>query len=184
MTGIVQRIGIDHVQIILRPDLRSNVRKRSFFFRCIISLCPPVSHHNAVKSPLATKNRGQKIIVGSGEDSVHRAISGHHSPCTAFSDSDLKSFQIDLTKGALRNDSIHKTAAKFLRIAAEMFDYACRTIGIHAFDLFGCHLTGQERILGEVLKVSAIERIAVNIHTRAKQTVDLVLSQLQTFPLI
>ena len=59
-------------------------------------------------------------------------------------------------------------------VAAEVLDRALSSGGVQTRKLCGSHLAGEVRILGEVLEVPAVERVAVDIHARAKQAVHLI----------
>ena len=65
-------------------------------------------------------------------------------------------------------------SACFLIISAEVLDSTCYALGMETFQLGGSHLARKERILGEILKVSTVERVTVNVHAGAKETLDLI----------
>ena len=75
-------------------------------------------------------------------------------------------------------------SVRLLVICTEVFDGSGYIGFFHTKNLYGTDPSGQVRILGDILKVTAVQRVSVNIHTRSEQGIDTVLSHLASCHLV
>ena len=153
---LVGGVGIDHVQVVLSPGLGRCVDELSLLSRKEIALGPPVGHNDAGVAPLAPEDGGQQVVVAGGPVTIDRIIAGHDGVGAALLNRDLEALQVNFTQSPLGNHSLHAVTVGLLIIAGKMLDGSGHIVFVHAPKLRRRHLAGQQRILGEVLEVSAI----------------------------
>ena len=84
--------------------------------------CSPVGHDDARKTPfLSCSGRAQIVAVG-GMDTVYLVVGGHDRHWLGFFDGDFEALQVNLTQGALGDDTRYAAAVFFLIVAGVMFD--------------------------------------------------------------
>ena len=69
-------------------------------------------------------------------------------------------------------------------VAAKMLDARARTFALHSRNVLFCERTRKIRVFAEIFKITPVERVAVNVHAGSQERVNLVLAELQAFPLI
>ena len=180
---ICLRITYYHINIILSRYHRCFHRHFSLM-SFVVGLRPPVSHHNTIKSPFLTKNSRTQIITSSRPEPVHASISRHHRTRTALFYRNLKTFQINLTQSSLRDHRVRSTSSNLLIITTEMLDRTSDSRLRHSLHLSCTNPACKNRILRNILKITSVQWISVNIHTRSKKRINLIQTKLLTSHLI
>ena len=124
-----------------------------FYALSVIVVSAPVGDHEAVKAPLTPKNLRQQVGIFVGVGTVHLVIAGHDGLCAAFLYGDFKGGQVNLPQGALVHHGVHGHPPQLLGIDGKVLGTGGGTITLNAPDIGSSHLTGEIRILGEILKV-------------------------------
>ena len=96
-------------------------------------------------------------------------------------DSDFKTAQVDFPQSAFRHDRLHKVAAMLLVVGGKVLDGSGHAPAVQPAQLGAGHLSGQKRILGEILEIAPVQRMAMDIDTGAQQRIHMVFAQLQPF---
>jgi len=180
---ICLRITYYHINIILSRYHRCFHRRFSLM-SFVVGLRPPVSHHNTIKSPFLTKNSRTQIITSSRPEPVHASISRHHRTRTALFYRNLKTFQINLTQSSLRDHRVRSTSSNLLIITTEMLYRTSDSRLRHSLHLSCTNPACKNRILRNILKITSVQRISVNIHTRSKKRINLIQAEFLTRHLI
>ena len=106
---------------------------------------------------------------------VKFVIRGHDGPGSRFLDGDLEVLEVDLAEGTLADAGIVLVAVGLLVVDGVVLDGHAHVVALDTVDIGGSHLTREDRILGEILEVTAAERVAVDVHTRGKEDVHTIL---------
>ena len=157
----------DHIDIALcsRHDRVLIQRMVKGVCRDLLNECPPVCHQKAGVLPLVVENDRIQFIVRCTEAAVDHVIDGHDGSRFSFLDRDLEALEIDLTERSLGYDRIHEAAVRLSVIGTEMLDRRGHAVLLEALDLGRSDTSGYQRILGEILEVSAVQRMSVDIDT-------------------
>ena len=181
--GVLLRAESDHVEVVLGAD---HGRRLCDALGSVLftARCPPVRHDDAAETELPAQDCGQKVVLRGRPGAVHGAVGRHDRRGRPFADRDLEAPQVDLPECSLRDDALHLHAAVFLIVAAEMLDGAHLHALAHAAQLHDRHFAGEQGVLREILEVSAVQGMSVNVHPGAQQRIDVVLAQLKAQPVI
>ena len=134
-------------------------------------LVAPVRHHDALEAPFVTENRGEEAFALLGVLSVELVVGAHHRPGIGFLHGNLKVLEINLAEGTLGDDSVVLVAVGFLVVGSIVLDGSTHAIALDTLHISGGHLAGQERVFGEILEVTAVQGVAVNVHTGGQEHV-------------
>ena len=147
-------------KVIARPDSGGG-----------IVLVSPVGHHHPVESPLVPKDRGKKLPALLGILPVQFVVGRHHCPGRRLLDGYLEVLQIDLPEGSLPDEGVILVAVGLLVVEGEMLYRSTHAVGLHSPNIRCSHLSREKRILGEILVITAVERIAVDVLARGQEHV-------------
>ena len=141
-------------------------------------LVAPVGHHDALEAPFVAEDGGQEVDLLLGVFAVHLVVGGHHGPGIGLLHGDLEVLQVDLAEGALADAGVVLVAVRLLVVGHVVLDGGAHPIGLDTAHVGGGHLAGEDRILGEVLEVTAAQRVAVDVHARGEENVHAILEDL------
>ena len=131
----------------------------------------PVGHHNALEAPLVTQDGGEQLAVGLGVGTVDTVVGTHDGPGVGLLHGNLEALEIELAKGAGIDAGVVVHAVGLLAVAGEVLDGYAHAVLLDTAGVGGGHLTGNDGVFGEILEVTAAERIAVQVHARSQQDV-------------
>ena len=134
----------------------------------------PVGHDNTVEAPFLAEDGIEKFAIGLRIRTVDAVIRGHDGPGVGFLHSNLEALEIEFAEGARVDPGVIGHAVGFLAVAGEVLHGDAHAVGLDAAGVGGGHLAGQERILGEILEVTAAEGVAVQVHAGGQQDVGAV----------
>ena len=140
-----------------------------------IVLEPPVRNYDAVIAPVIPEDGGQEFIILLGILAVQFVVRAHHRPRTAFFDGNLEILQIDLPQGPAAHLGVVFSPVGLLIIDRVVLDGCAHAVALDTPHIGRRHLAGEERILREILEVPAIQRIAMDVHSRSQEHVHAVL---------
>ena len=132
----------------------------------------PVGNNHAVETPLGAQDVGQQVLVLVGVGSVDEVVGAHDRARLGGPAHDLEARQVDLAHRALVHDGVRGHAAQLLGVDGEVLGACCRSRGLDAFDEAGGHASGEDRVLGEVLKVAPAQGRTLDVQAGAEQDVD------------
>ena len=92
----------------------------------------------------------------------------HDSPSLTLLHGSLESRQIDFIESAVIDNHICGVAVHLLVVEGIVLHAGSYAIALHTLDVGHHHLCCQIRVFAHILKVAAVERSAVNVHTGAK----------------
>ena len=142
---------------------------------CGILTTEPVGHDYALVAPVATQDGLDEVFALGGVGAIDLVVGGHDGPGVGLIDGDLEWLEIDLADGTGGDDSIVARTVGLLVVEGEMLHRGADTVGLYATHV-GCRdLTGYEGILGVILEVAAIERIAMDVLGRSEEHVGAIL---------
>ncbi len=145
----------------------------------MLTVCPPVRCHHAVKAPLAAQDILQKLPVLRRAIPVYNVVGGHNRPRLCLLHNDLKGSQINLPDSALRRPGITVFPVRFLIIKGKMLDCGADTVTLDSAHHRRGELSCKERVLRIILEIASAERAAVNIDGRRKPHGNVVLLDLR-----
>ena len=137
-------------------------------------LVAPVGHHDALVAPFIAEDRGEEVLLLLGVFAVDLVVGGHHRPGLAFLDGNLEVLEVDLAQGPLADAGVVLVAVGLLVVGSVVLDGGADVVFLDAADVGGSHLAGEERVFGEILEVSAAQRVAVDVHARGEEHVHAV----------
>lgn len=122
-----------------------------------------------VKAPFVAQQLGAKIMTIGCIDTVDLVVRCNDTLGTIVPDSVLKSTEVDFPEHPLGKIAGHKIPVVFLIVAGVMLHCHVETVLLlDALGNGGCHHAGEPGILREILKVSAAERISMNVDGRCQ----------------
>ena len=140
----------------------------------------PVGHHEALEAPFVAEDGGLQVLALGSVGAVDLVVGAHHGPGVGFLDGDLEALEVDLALGARGDDGVVAGAVRLLVVVGEMLDGGAHVVGLDAAHIGGRRLAGDHRILGIVLEVAAVQRVAVDVQGRGEIDVGAVLMDLFT----
>ena len=129
----------------------------------------PIGDDRPVKAELLAQYPEALRVLG-GKDAVDAVIGAHHGDGLCLA-GDLEGTVIDLAQGALVNVARLVQPIVLQIVAAEVFEAHADAPSLHALDVCLGHLARHDGILGEVLKVAAVPRIALDVDAGRKQDI-------------
>ena len=107
---------------------------------------------------------------------IDQVVGGHDGKRLGLFDSNLKAFQVDLTERSLTHMVVGEHPVVFQVIGCEMLDRgAALAVFLYAEGHGSGAFSGNQRILGIILKVSSAERIPVNVQSRRQPEIHMEL---------
>ena len=143
-----------------------------------IILVAPVSHYHPVKPPFVPEEPGKKVRALLGILTVQFIVGRHHSPRRRLLHGYLEILEIDLPQCPFPDQRVVLVAVGLLVVEREMLDRGPDAVGLHSPDIRSGHFSGEQRILGEILVVTSVERIAVYVLARGQEHVHPVFESL------
>ncbi len=128
----------------------------------------PVTHHHAVILPVTLEYLIEGVLVLTAVLALVQVVRSHDAPSMAFLNGGLKCGQINLTHSAVTHDDIDLMAVFLVVVEAEVLHTGRCARALQALDIGHHHARCQQGILAHVLKVAAIQRGAVDVHTRSQ----------------
>ena len=96
---------------------------------------------------------------------INHVVRGHNRHWLRMFNSNLKSLQIDFSQRTLGQHRIRSHTIILLIVAGKMFNRCTASLNaLHTKRHSRCHHTGQKRILGIVLKVTATKWVSMDVH--------------------
>src|SRR5207244_13440605 len=83
----------------------------------------------------------------------------------------FKGGQVDFAHGVFVNDGIDVVPVVFFVVAHVVLDGRAHSLRLHPSHIGNSGACGEERVLAEILEVSATHRSAVDVHPRAQQEI-------------
>ena len=128
----------------------------------------PVADHQAVETPVLAQDRGQQFAVLERVDAVDLVVRAHHRPGRCGAHHVPEGAQVQLVQAAFIDVGADPHAVGLLIVGGEMLERGTHAAGLHAVDE-GCgHMSGEQRVLGEVLEVAAAEGRAFEVDAGAE----------------
>ena len=159
-----------HLQILPGMNLTCRTTGRS--------LVGPVGHDDAVEAPLLTQDGGQQGVALLGIFPIQQVIGRHDGPWLRLPHGNLESLEVEFPKRTLSHHIVHPLTVGLLRICSIMLDGSAHAIALHASHIGSSYLTGNQRVLGVVLEVTAAEWRTVQVHTRCQQHIHAIFQHL------
>ena len=156
MLAVRGGVRVNHVEVILRAHLCGDVLAGGFLSLAIVALCPPVGHNGTCEAPLVAQDGREQVEVAGRPNAVQATVGGHDGVCAALFYGRFKRAQVNFTQCALGKDGIDLGSLKLLVVAGKVLDGAGDTEAAHTAQLCGGELAGEQRVLREILKVSAV----------------------------
>ena len=101
--------------------------------------------------------------------SVQQVVGGHNGLGLGFPHADTKALQVDFTHGTLGNDAVVAVAVVLFIVGGVMLDSrAAALVCLYTARHRSGHLTGDERILGVILKIAPAADRTVDVQRRGK----------------
>ena len=94
---------------------------------------------------------------------VDDVVAGHDAPDVVFLHDNLKGLQVDFADGALGGPGIGLGAVGLLVVQGQVLGRGGHAVALHAPHQRPGQVACEQRVLGEVFKVPAAQRIAVNV---------------------
>src|SRR5207248_10321594 len=79
--------------------------------------------------------------------------------------------EINLAHGAFVDDRVNVVAVKFGVVTHEVLDGGAHSLALHSFDIAHRDTGSEVWIFAEIFKVAAIQRRAINVHSRPQHEV-------------
>ena len=135
----------------------------------------PVGHEQALKAPFAAGDvRHQPLVLGAVR-TVEAVVCHHDGHRLRFLDGDLVLLEIHLAQGAFVDDAVAVHSRVLTGVAREVLEGGPHALRLHAADERRRELAREQRILGEVFKVSAAQRVALVVCAGAEKDGDVLL---------
>ena len=140
----------------------------------------PVCDHHALESPFFPENVRQKLSVIAAVHSVELWIRTHHGRRSGLLHNHLECSKIKLPERSFIHLRIRRESSVFLAVRGKMLE--ARSDSGLLQSLYPCraHSSGKERILREIFKISAAQRVPLDVDARSQHRGDLFL--LRLFP--
>ena len=142
--------------------------------RRVVVARAPVGDDKARKAPLSPQDVHQKVLVLIRVAPIHLVVGGHNRPGAAILHRDLKGGQIDLSERALIHHRVHRHPAVLPRVDRKVLGAGVHAAALNAPDVSCRHLPGQDRVLGEVLKIPSAKRISLHVEAGAQEDIHLL----------
>ena len=135
-----------------------------------------VSDHHAVEAPLVAEHIGEQRLGSACPGVAQAAVAAHNGGGSAFLDRKLKGFEVNFADGLLVRPDRDGQAVGFLIVQGKVLDVGVHALTVHALHHGSAHFAGQQAVLAVILKVTAGEGGAVDVHAGGIQTHHMVCS--------
>jgi len=137
----------------------------------------PIGNNQSGIAPFSAQNTVNQIGVFRRIAAVQSVIRRHYAKRIALADCDFKAFQVYFAQGALADYGIGLIAVILLVVAGEMLYTRRNSLRLYSTDNCGSHFSGNERVLGEIFKISSAKEIPMDIHSGSKPDAELIFSR-------
>ena len=134
----------------------------------------PVGHHNTLVAPVFTQDFCQEVVVTHRKLAIDLVIRSHDGPRVTLAHGNLEAAQIEFAGSTLADTLIDAGTVGLLRVDGKVLGRHARTLALYAIDVGSGYLSCQQRILRVIFKVTATQRIAVQVHARSEDDVTTV----------
>ena len=124
-----------------------------------------------LEAPLLTQHVSQLVLVLARRDTVDVVVGAHDRGHVAVLDRHLEGDHVGLVQGALVHGGLQRHPVGLLFVGDVVLGHRDHALVLHRLDLRHGHLTGQVRVLTEVLEVAPQDRQASQVHTRRLEDV-------------
>ena len=131
----------------------------------------PIGDDHAVEAPFVAQDLLQQMLVFVGVDAVDLVVGGHDAHRLGLAHGDFKTGQIQFAHGTFVHHGVAGLAAQLLTVDREMLRACGDAVALDAANEAGGHTAGDDRIFRIVLEVASAQRVAFDVHARAKQHV-------------
>ena len=97
-----------------------------------------------------------------------KVIRAHDGPCPTLLDGSLEGREIDLMQGAVADDDVHLMPVFLIVVQGIVLHTGSNALRLKTLDVRHHHSGGEPGVFTHILKVAAIKRCAVDVHTRAQ----------------
>jgi hypothetical protein len=161
--GIVVTVGGRHLQ----------VKTRFQAFHTVIG-GTPVTDDVPLKAPLIPQDVGEQHLVFGSIHAVDLVVAAHHRFGLGALDGFLKGGQVDLMQRTLREVRGDGQAAGLLIVGGKVLDGGPHAPALYAANVRSGQLTGQIRVLRNVLEIAAAQRAALDVNGGPQQDADIL----------
>ncbi len=123
----------------------------------------PVRHHQPLKAEFCAKHIRQQPAIVAGVDALDAVVGTHHRPGLLNLNGTRKTGEIEFKHRALVHNRIHGQAPQLLAVERKVFHARADLLALNARDIGAREFAGDDRVLAEILKVSAAERATFDV---------------------
>ena len=128
----------------------------------------PVRDDEALKAPVVAQHLRQEPLVVRRVGSVDLVVRAHNGPGLGLLDRRLKGREVDFPDGPLVGLRGDAHPAGLLIVQGEMLDGCADMLRLDTLDVGRRHLSGYDRVFGEVLEIAAAEGVPLDIDGRSE----------------
>ena len=139
-----------------------------------------VGDHHAMEAPLVAEHIGEQCLGSACPGVAQAAVAAHDSGGAALLDRQLKGLEVDLADGLLVGPDRDGQTVGLLIVQGKVLDVGIHTLAVHALHHGSAHFAGEQAVLTVILKVTAGEGRAVDVHAGGVQAHHMVCSGLGT----
>lgn len=123
----------------------------------------PIRHHPTAVSPSTFQHVVEQVVVAGSVISVDLVVRRHHGAGLRPLDDDLERQQVRLAVRVGIDDRVQPVPIGFVAVQREVFRRRNDTLLLNPDDRLRGHRGTQQRVLGKVLEVAAVTRVARQI---------------------
>ena len=129
-----------------------------------------VGDHHAVEAPFVAEHIGEQCLGSACPSVAKAAVTAHDSGGAALLDRKLKGLEVNFADGLLVCPDRDGQTVGLLIVQGKVLDIGVHALTVHALHHGSAHLAGQQAVLAVILKVTAGEGGAVDVHAGGIQT--------------
>ena len=131
--------------------------------------CPPVRDDRSVKGPFPFQDVVDEPLVVRGVLVEVLVVRPHNAPRLALAHRSLEGTQVEFVECAVRHPHIDMSPELLLLVQRIMLHATGHAVALQPLDVGDAEAGSQQRILAHVLKVTSVERRAVQVDPRSQQ---------------
>ncbi len=128
--------------------------------------CTPVGYNQALKTPFGTKNVGQQLLMVAAIGAIQFIVCTHDGSGLALFHRYFKGGKIQFSESTVIHNRVGGKTAQLLRIGCKVLEAGTYTLLFNSPYKCRRQFTCKVRIFGNILEVSAAQRIAFQITSR------------------
>ena len=168
----------DALNLLIRTGLHQVVTSlNSLNSTCLVA---PVGHNDTVEAPLIAQYAGQKTVRLLSILTIELVVRRHNSPRLSLTNCNLEALEVELAKSTNVNTAVVLHTVGLLVVYSVVLNTNTYTIALDTLNVSSSNLTGEQRILREVLKVTTAQGVTVKVHTGSQKYVSTILQNLLT----